>query len=425
MSERWYRGITRYQWLVLAIASAGWMFDVFEGQIFNITRLDMLAEIAGVAGDAPEVKLYGDMFLGIFLLGGTLGGLFFGWLADRIGRRPTMVLSILMYSVFSGLTYFAQELWHVGALRFLVAMGVGGEWAVAAALVAEVFPKKARANASAIFHASSTFGVWLAALAGMLVHSHWRYAYLVGIVPALLTLLVRWKVKEPEMWAQAEAQATEGDEKKLGSFRELLLDPRWRGRALLGMLLAAVGLATFWGVAIAGQGLSQGVLERAGVGSDSAKQSAKFLFGIVQASGAGVGLLAFGPLCASLGRRRAFWLVQAGALVMIPLTCYLPQSYWHLCVLLPIFGFFNLSMHAGFAVYFPELFPTRLRGTGAAFCFNGGRLLAAPMLWFSGWLKALPGMDLRWAVTLLGLTFLGGLVVVCFLPETKGQDLPE
>ncbi len=115
--ERWYDGITRYQWLVLAIASAGWVFDVYEGQIFNITRTDMLTEILAKDGNTADVKQYGDMFLGIFLLGGTFGGLAAGSLADRFGRRPIMIVTILMYSVFSGLTYFADSLWQVAALR--------------------------------------------------------------------------------------------------------------------------------------------------------------------------------------------------------------------------------------------------------------------------------------------------------------------
>lgn len=425
MAERWYHGVTRYQWLVLVIASAGWVFDVFEGQLFNITRNQLLTDVIGVAGDAPEVRHYGDLFLGVFLLGGTLGGLLFGSLADRWGRRPTMVVTILMYSVFSGLTFFAQTLWQVAALRFLVAMGVGGEWAVAAALVAEVFPAKARAHASGVFHASSIFGTWLAAIAGMAVGAQWRYAYVLGVLPALLVLWVRARVKEPELWSQAEAKASDADEAQLGSFRDLLLNPRWRGRAMLGMLLAAVGLGTFWGVTVAGQDLARELLVQGGVAEEIAGEKAKFAYGIVQTTGGGLGLLAFGPLCVWLGRRRAFWLVQAVSLAIIPMTCYLPSTYGQLLILLPVFGFFTLSMHAGFAVYFPELFPTHLRATGTGFCFNGGRVIAASMLWFSGWLKALPGMDLRLAVTLLGSVFALGLLIVCFLPETKDQPLPE
>src|SRR2546425_1209517 len=154
----WYHGVTGYQWLILAIASAGWIFDVYEGQIFNLTRNQLLVSVLHVGGNDPLIKRFGDIFLGIFLLGGTAGGLLFGSMADRWGRKPTMAVTILMYSLFSGLTYFAQNWWEVAALRFLVAMGVGGEWAVAASLVAEVFSPKARAHASGIFHATSIVG---------------------------------------------------------------------------------------------------------------------------------------------------------------------------------------------------------------------------------------------------------------------------
>ena len=172
--RRWYADLTRYQWLVLVIASAGWIFDTFEGQLFNITRGDMLKELLGTSAAADRVKSSGDVLLAVFLLGGTLGGIGFGTLADRFGRRPVMALTILCYSIFSGLTYFATDLWQVGALRFLVALGVGGEWAVAAALVAEVFPTHARAHASGIFHATSVLGTWLAAIAGLMVNTEWR-----------------------------------------------------------------------------------------------------------------------------------------------------------------------------------------------------------------------------------------------------------
>jgi len=415
----WYHGVTGYEWLVLAIASAGWVFDVYEGQIFNITRNQMLSDILG---DSGGVKLYGDMFLGIFLLGGTVGGLAAGSLADRFGRRPIMIVTILMYSVFSGLTYFATELWHVAALRFLVAMGVGGEWAVAASLVAEVFPSRARAHASGIFHASSVLGTWMAALVGIAVAAQWRYAYLVGVLPALLILWVRASVREPEKW---QAKKRQGVDARMGSFADLLLNPNWRGRAILGMLLAAVGLGTFWAVTVAGQDLAREMLLRSGVDEAVAAQKAKFAYGIVQTIGGGLGLLAFGPLCARFGRRRTFMAIQLLAFLFVPVTCFLPQSYEQLLILLPVFGFLTLGMHAGYAIYFPELFPTNVRATGTSFCFNGGRLLAAPMLYFSGWLKDLEGMDLRVAISSLGVLFLLGVVLMLFLPETKGQELPE
>lgn len=424
-SAKWYHGVTSYQWLILAIASAGWVFDVYEGQIFNITRNQMLADILQGAGGDAAIKRYGDIFLGIFLLGGTAGGLLFGSMADRIGRKPTMAFTILTYSIFSGLTYFAHSLWQVAALRFLVAMGVGGEWAVAASLVAEVFPAKARAHASGIFHATSVLGTWTATLAGIAVGAHWRYAYLVGVVPALLVAWVMASVKEPESWKRADAKAATQNGPQMGSLRDLLLNPRWAKHALLGMLLAAVGLGSFWAVTVAGQDLAKYVLLRDGVSAAQATEKAKFAYGFVQTFGGGLGLLAFGPLCVRLGRKKTFALLLIGAFLIVPITCYVPKTYGQLLLLLPLFGFLTLGLHAGFAIYFPELFPTHLRATGAGFCFNVGRTLAATMLFFSGWLKARPGMELPLALTLLGFFFLLGLVVIYFLPETKDAALPE
>ncbi len=434
----WYHGITRYQWLVLIIASAGWVFDVYEGQIFNITRTQMLTEILSADENSKDVTQYGDMFLGIFLLGGTIGGLGFGSLADRYGRQPIMIITILMYSIFSGLTYFAENLWQVASLRFLVAMGVGGEWAVAASLVSEVFPARARAQASGIFHASSILGTWMAAIVGILVASHWRYAYLVGILPALLILWVRATVKEPEKWQKRKEQT---DGPAMGSFKDLLLNSQWKYRAILGMILAAVGLGTFWSVTVAGQDLAKNILNKTTTKVTNSKEEnsvqtnktniekeyinkwAKIAYGLIQTTGGGIGLLLFGPLCARFGRRFTFIFFQVMALIIVPVTCYLPQTFSQLLFLLPIFGFFTLGIHAGYAIYFPELFPTHLRATGTSFCFNGGRILAVPFLFFSGWLKAMDVMYLRLAVTGLSLLFLLGIIVMLKLPETRNQQL--
>jgi MFS family permease len=416
--QKWYSSVTRYQWLVLIIASLGWVFDTFEGQLFNLTRGAMLADILGVQPGDPAAKRWGDIFLAIFLAGGTLGGLLFGSLGDKYGRKPVMVLTILFYSIFSGLTYFATELWHVGVLRFLVAMGVGGEWAVAAALVAEIFPKHARTHAGGIFHATGVIGTWLATLTAMGVGSEWRIAYLIGVIPALLTLWVRSSVKEPESWQEARDSG-----RPMGSFSDLFGDPRWRKRALLGMALAAVGLGTFWGVCVATQDLTRELLIRHGVAAAEAQKSSQFAYGIIQVLGAGIGQICFGPLCARYGRKRSFVVMHVLSFVMVLAVCFLPREYWHMLVLLPVFGFVSLSIHAGYAIYFPELFPNHLRATGASFCFNAGRILAAPMLILSGYVKA--WTTLPNAIAMLGCLFLVGVVVLAFLPETKGEDLPE
>ena len=438
---KWYSGVTRYQWIVLLVASLGWVFDAFEGQLYNITRGDMLPDLLRVKPGDPLVSVWGERFLGIFLIGGTLGGWVFSSLADRWGRNPVMALTILFYSVFSGLTAFATEIWQVGALRFLVAMGVGGEWAVGAALVAEVFPKEARERASGIFHATSVAGLWLAAGAGIFVGSNWRTAYLLGVVPALLVLWVRLSITEPETWKEAKQSKAA----RMGSFGELLGDATWRPRAIFGALLAMAGLATFWGVVVAGQNLAEELLKRLG-DPDWARKS-KIAFGFIQAAGAGAGMLAFGPLSARLGTKRTFVLMHLAAVVLTPVLCWVPwmlstpgahapgahapgapaatdAGYIALLALLPVFAFFAQGIHAGYAVYFPTLFPTHLRATGSGFCFNTGRILASPVLiWLSAWMKS--AFDLRTAITCLGGFFLVGIVMLLFLPETQGRDLPE
>ncbi|MEM6917001.1 MAG: MFS transporter, partial [Verrucomicrobiota bacterium] len=303
------------------------------------------------------------------------------------------------------------------------AMGVGGEWAVAAALVSEVFPKKARAHASSIFHASSVIGTWLATLAAFLVNTNWQYAYLIGVLPALLIVWVRITVKEPKKWEEARAAAKSSDEKQ-GSLIELLTTAPWRGRAIGAMLLAAVGLGTFWSVVVAGQNLAEARLIADGVTEEEAKQTAKLAYGIIQTIGGGIGLVLFGPIAARIGRKKAFILFHVGAFLITPIVCFLPNSYTMLACLLPIFGFFTLGMHAGYAVYFPELFPNRLRATGMSWGFNAGRVVAAPILIFSGSLKAALG-TLPVAITWLGCLFLVGIVIILFLPETKDKELPE
>jgi len=419
LNQPWYVEVTRYQWLVLVIASAGWVFDAFEGQLFNITRDNLLHDLAR-GGDSHAIKFWGDLLLAFFLVGGAVGGVAFGSLADRFGRKPAMMASILFYSAFSALTSFSTHLWQVAALRFLVALGVGGEWAVAASLVAEVFPARARARAGGIFHATSVLGTWTAAVTGLLVGVHWRYAYLIGVFPALLVFWVLASINEPQRWQQAEVRG-----KKLGSLRDLFGNALWARRAIFGLLLAAVGLGTFWGVVVAGQDLTRELLVRLGATRDAASARATIAYGIIQTGGMGLGLLSFGPMAERLGRRGAFLLMHLCAVAVVPATCYLPHTYGQMLAILPLFGFFTGGMHAGYAIYFPELFPDHLRATGAGVCFNGGRLLAAPVLWLSGVLKSRPGLDLRMAVMMLSCLYLVGALLLLFLPETKGRPLPE
>jgi MFS family permease len=443
-SAPWYSGITGYQWLVLAIASLGWIFDVFEGQVFVASMNEAMPSLLPTGTSEETSKLYNNIALGAFLAGGALGGVIFGALGDRIGRARTMVITILMYSFFTCLTAFSQTWWHVVVLRFLVALGVGGEWAVASAMVAEVFPPRARAWSGAIFHGSSVFGTYLAVAAGAFIVNNprlgWRGGFAIGALPALLTLWIRWRLREPETWVKDKSRQAEPA--AAGRIRDLIA-PGIGSRTLIGFSLAVIGLATFWGVHIYGKDfalrrsrinfeLSAGLPTDASPGDRQAvwkKHQAQIkndeMLGMfLTTTGGGLGLLAFGPICEWLGRRKAFTLFHIGgfALGILLFQTYRNWNSIAFGTLLVLFGFWTLGMHAGYAIYFPELFPTRLRSLGSGFCFNFARFTTAVMLVVNGYLQQ-RHVSFETAGSFLSLLFLAGIVIAWLGPETKGTTL--
>ena len=450
--KKWYEGITAYMWLVLVIGSLGWVFDIFEGQIFVASMKEAMPALLPEGTLAGHIDLYNNIAMAAFLVGGALGGVVFGMISDRIGRTTTMVLTILMYSLFTCVTAFSQSWWQMVVLRFLVALGTGGEWAVASAMIAEVFPKRARARSLGIFHASSVLGTYLAVLAGAFIvgnpalgENAWRWAFVIGAVPAVLTLWIRWKLREPQQWVEARKQSKSDKTKRAGRIVDLF-SPGLAKNTLMGLILATVGLATFWGVHVYGRDLLRSIVERsyladaAAAGNTApAKEILSSVSGPIKrwemlgmflvTTGGGIGLLSFGPICERLGRRATFFLFQAGGLAsaLIVFQGMSNASAGALCWMLPVFGFMTLGLHAGYAIYFPELFPTRLRGTGGGFCFNGGRFLAASILIVRGWMRSEQGLGLSLESTasILSLLFVVGILVLLAAPETKGRELPE
>jgi len=438
-APRWYEGLGAVHWTVLAVASAGWVFDVYEGQLFTIFKTPMLAELTG--GSPAAIELQGNLGFAAFLLGGAAGGLLFGVLGDRFGRVRIMAVTILVYSIFSALTAFAQSSLQVHALRFLVALGAGGEWAIAAALVAETFPAHARARASGIFHASSILGSGLASLTGMVFvgPGSWRWAFLLGLAPALLVLWIRLSLREPDRWT-AVRQSAEGEGKThagdvpdadfpsapaapvLGDLGELFGRGPWRSRALIGLGLATVGLATYWGI-FAWTPELVGIILGDRVPATERQAMGSRVYLLMNFTGGLLGLLAFAPLASWRGRRFTFAFYQLGAAIVAPVAFLGAGTYVQALWLLPVMAFFVLGMHAGYAIYFPELFPTRLRATGSSVCFNLGRVLGAAILIVRGTLGS--ALGLRGAVVAMSGLFWIGLIILIFAPETRGSELPE
>lgn len=564
----WYRELTRYHWFVFVVAALGWLFDTMDQQLFNLARRPASTELLALPPSDPKIDKFGGYATSIFIIGWAVGGIAFGVLGDRIGRARTMLWTILIYSLCTGLSAFSQSIWDFAIYRFLTGLGVGGEFAVGVALVAEVMPDRARPFALGLLQALSAIGNISAALIslslgrleetgqletffadrfGLTSISAWRVMFMVGTVPALLAILIRRKLKEPECW---QARAAGGETaKKLGSYAALFGDPRWRKHAFVGLGLGFCGVVGLWGIGFFSIDLTRLVfrktfeaearqrgdvaldqsflalvfsdreaLEKA-VGkvqpshllsADASSRDAERLYGaavdLFQAGetitpeaivasldkgnpdkklspqtetdrqrrqaflesakpdkddvaahidriskrardingrltwwaawtsvmlnlGAFFGIYAFSRVTHLLGRRPTFAISFVLATASTAITFWYFEKVSHVFWMIPMMGFCQLSLFGGYAIYFPELFPTHLRSTGTSFCYNVGRLVAAVGPSALGVLTSEVFADknepMRYAgVTMCGV-FLLGLLVLPFAPETKGKPLPE
>jgi MFS family permease len=462
----WYRELNRYHWFVLLVASLGWMFDTMDQQLFNLARVPAMRELlrpkaaakatsvtsAAAASVAVEVSKedvgwYAGVATAIFLIGWALGGLAFGVLGDRIGRAKTMLITILIYSLFTGLSALSSGFWDFAFYRFLTGLGVGGEFAVGVSLVAEVMPDRARPFALGLLQAFSAVGNMVAALVGIVLayviragylESSWRVMFVVGALPALLCILIRSRLKEPERWKAVAAKASEdpGETQRLGSINEMFTDSRWRRNAIVGMLLAFAGVVGLWGIGFFSFDLINSIFRKRYQSLGLSARETEFwvsfwvaVTSLIQNAGAFFGVNAFSYMTHRLGRKPAFFVTFLLAMVSTAFTFWFLNSFWDIFWMIPIMGFCQVALFGGYAIYFPELFPTRLRSTGTSFCYNVGRLVAAagPLT-----LGALTGVvfrgypePMRYAGVSMSLVFIIGIMALPFAPETKGRPLPE
>jgi len=416
----WREGVTRYQWLVLFVAWLGWVFDAMDATIYAIVLHPALHDLLGVDGgstSAQDIGWFGGIIFSIFLIGWAIGGIAFGILADRFGRTKILIATIIIYAVFTGAAAFAHTWWHLAISRFLTALGVGGEWAAGAALVAETWPEDKRAKAAGILQSAWAVGFFLAASFNLLLKDAygWRGLFLVGILPAFVALLVRWWVKEPERWTRAHS----GPPVPLSAIFEGDL----RRATVVGSALAFVAVFGLWGSTNWAPTLVRELPDLQG--RDPAEFTHYVSYAIMALNaGAIFGYLGFGPLADRFGRRPVFAFMCLGSLVMLPVTYLATDRYGEVLLLLPILGFFNNGIFSGFPIYLPELYPTKLRATGAGFCFNAGRVLASVAPFLTGWLVTTLGTFGR-AASMVALIYLFGLAVLLFAPETKGRPLPD
>ena len=444
----WYRDLTPYHWFVFTVASLAWVFDCLDQQLFILARNKAMESLLP-AGMDP--KLYGGYATSIFVAGWALGGLVFGSLGDRFGRARMLTLTVLIYSLCTGLSAFSTGWVDFATYRFLTGLGVGGVFGLAVALVADTLPDRSRTGALGLLQALSAIGNVTAGVTSMYLGSleargsiaagtAWKYMFLVGAIPAFLCVFIQLRLQEPEKWVRARA-AGRAAGVKFGSYAALLGDPRWRGSALLGMVLCVAGVIGLWGIGFFSPELVGDVIKASlvadGVPAAEIAGKQQFWIGvnsIVQNIGAFVGMLLFTRMAQGLGRKRAFAIGFVAAMVVTIgyFQCFNGRGdIW----MSAIMGGCQLALFAGFAIYLPELFPTSLRSTGTSFCYNVGRFVAASGPFTLGALQAAlkagattPEAKLaafRNACSYMSAIFLLGLVALVFLPETKGRPLPE
>jgi len=445
--------MTPYHWFVFAMASAAWLFDCLDQQIFLLFRQSALEHLMPDGTDITVIKKYGGYATSIFVMGWATGGLVFGSLGDRFGRAKMLTLTVLLYSLFTGLSALSTGWLDFAIYRFITGLGVGGVFGLAVALVADTLPDQSRPGALGLLQALSAVGnitaglisMWMGGLikAGTVNPEHaWKFAFLIGAVPAFLCVFIQVRLKEPEKWVKARAaSATSTSATKLGSYASLLGMERWRTPALLGMILCIAGVIGLWGIGFFAPELVGDVitasLKAKGMAEQNVQAAAaqwRGINSIVQNVGAFFGMMTFTWVAQKMGRKPAFAIGFTGALI----TTY---GYFLLfngvgdIWMSAVMGFFQLALFAGFAIYLPELFPTQLRSTGVSFCYNVGRFIAASGPFTLGLLQqqlakgatnpAEKLMAFRSACQWMSLVFLIGLAVLFFLPETKGRPMPE
>jgi MFS family permease len=409
--------LTSAQWMVLLAAFLGWLFDGLEMGIFPLVARPALQEMQAAAGvlDEQFVQVWMGKITSLFLLGAAAGGLVFGWLGDKVGRVRAMTLSILFYSVFTGLTYFAQQPWHLGAFRFVAALGMGGEWSLGVALVMECWPASKRPLMAGVIGAAANIGYAVIAVIGInfaITRDSWRWVMLVGAAPALLTLLITLFVPESERWKEAMRQ---GPSRPL---REIFGGALWR-TTLLAICFSSVALIVTWGIV-------QWIPLWADQMTGGAQPKVKAYSQLAASIGAIVGCLIAPILGGRYGRRPVYFGLCLASLIACSFLFRTFHSYGGAFLLtVGVVGMCTASFYGWLPQYLPELFPTRVRATGQGLAFNFGRILAAAGAWQMGSLMAFFDKSYAKAGEAIVLVYLVGMVLIWFAPETKGRPLPE
>ncbi len=436
-AQPWYRSLNRSQWNTLIAANLGWLFDGYETYALVISVGVALRQLLDPS-QFPQIPFYAGTVIAITLLGWGIGGLIGGVIADYLGRKRTMLLAILAYSIMTGLSAFAWDWWSFAIMRFLVGVCIGSEWVTGTSIVAELWPDKNRGKGVGLMQTGFGVGFFLASVAWYFIFpmgpDAWRVMFLLGVGPALLTLWIRRSIPESEKWEHVNEQravATERErsgatlnaqEKALARFTvaDLFAEPTIRRRVILGFLMSLATTFAFWGISAWLPPYVAGLAAKANLQPQLYASYAA----MANNGGAIFGYAAFGFFADAYGRKPVTIAYVVLAFLSVPVVFLWTNDLTFILIASAFSGAFVSGQYTWMACWLPELFPTRVRATATAFVFNTPRLIAWTGPLISGWLIANFG-GFSTAAMAIACVYVLSLAAAPFLPETRGKPLPE
>ena len=429
-----------YQWMVLLAAWLGWGFDIFDSLLFNYVAPNCVPTLLGLQIGSPAARVatlrYTGIVTSILLIGWAVGGILFGRVCDRIGRTKTLLVTMSMYAIGTALCAIAPNMTFLIIFRIIASLGIGGEWAAGASMVAEVVPERRRVEAGALLYTSAPMGLFLATYVTYWIQGvafparpevAWRYVFLFGLVPAGIAFLVRLFIKEPERWKKAGGT--------IAPTIAELFTPGLRTITLSGFGMALVALIAWWScnafIGTVASGLANVEAASRGLNNIATQQLIqewiKFATNLFNIGGL-IGTLLTIPLAKHVGRKTMYFIYfsLSGASLMGTFgPSFAPHDrlYGYFFIGLTVFGVFG-----SFTYYLPELFPTRLRGTGSGFCYNSGRIVAAIGPFVVGSVAARGVDGLQTAMQMLfwvGAVPIAGLLLMPWVIETRHRVLAD
>jgi MFS family permease len=403
------RELTPQQWKSGLAAWLGWFFDGLDMHLYTLIAAPFVAELLHAASPMDQaVKDKSSWIQAAFLIGWALGGGFFGRIGDRMGRSRALALTILTYAMFTGLSFFATQWWHLLIFRFMAALGIGGEWAVGSSLLSETWPRRWRAWIAAVLQTGVNLGVLLACLATyLLAAAPHKYVFLVGILPALIVYWIRRSVPEPEEW-----QTARDAQERMPGIADLFKGPA-RRITLFTIGVCACSLTAWWAFMFWNLQHIRNLPDLASFDAPHRERIVSFAFFVVIAASI-IGNFFAAWLARLMGYRRAIAVMCLGFLIVMLGTYFKPRDHTSMLFWIPWIGFFS-GVFGLFTMYLPPLFPVLMRTTGAGFSYNIGRIAAAIGTVFFG-LFAKVG-DFRIALLSAGFLFIPAMFFAMLLPD--------